>query len=62
MAEWRKSSYSDGTRQGGCIEVTDLGPTIAVRDSQDPEGPRLHVGDRAWRDLLSHFKTRQHQE
>ncbi|MGW6967932.1 DUF397 domain-containing protein [Streptomyces zaomyceticus] len=35
---WRKSSYS-GNTGGDCIEVADLAPHIAVRDSKNPQGP-----------------------
>ncbi|MFB4295650.1 DUF397 domain-containing protein [Actinomadura sp. NTSP31] len=41
MTEWRKSSHSGGVNDEACVEVTDLGGRIAVRDSKNPEGPRL---------------------
>jgi uncharacterized protein DUF397 len=34
-ATWRKSSYS-GSSGGDCVEVADLTPHIAVRDSKNP--------------------------
>ncbi|MCT9075052.1 DUF397 domain-containing protein [Streptomyces fulvoviolaceus] len=34
-ALWRKSSYS-GSSGGECVEVADLTPHIAVRDSKNP--------------------------
>jgi hypothetical protein len=37
---WRKSSYS-GDNGGACVEVGTAGSAVAVRDSKDPEGPRL---------------------
>ncbi|MFH8710241.1 DUF397 domain-containing protein [Streptomyces zaomyceticus] len=37
-ARWRKSSYS-GDTGGECIEVADLAPHVAVRDSKNPQGP-----------------------
>ncbi|MFF0293137.1 DUF397 domain-containing protein [Kitasatospora sp. NPDC004614] len=37
-ATWRKSSYSNGG--GGCVEF-DTSHYGAVRDSKDPDGPRL---------------------
>src|SRR5215472_13102887 len=37
---WRKSSYSGGNG-GDCVEVARALPAIAVRDSKDPEGPKL---------------------
>ena len=40
-AKWRKSSYSNGNG-GACVEVVrDLPDAVAVRDSKDPDGPRL---------------------
>ncbi|MGH9151148.1 MAG: DUF397 domain-containing protein [Acidimicrobiales bacterium] len=36
---WRKSSYSG--QNGDCVELADLGATVAVRDSKDPTGPVL---------------------
>ncbi|XRQ16834.1 DUF397 domain-containing protein, partial [Actinomadura welshii] len=38
---WRKSSHS-GTQGGSdCVEVGRFPDSIAVRDSKDPEGPKL---------------------
>ncbi|MER6616744.1 DUF397 domain-containing protein [Streptomyces xantholiticus] len=39
-AAWRKSSYS-GDTGGQCVEVADLAPHVAVRDSKNPDGPAL---------------------
>jgi hypothetical protein len=53
---WRKASYS-GSNGGGCVEVARTpGAAITVRDSKDPDGPRLAftVGD--WRTFLRHVK------
>ncbi|MCX5212078.1 DUF397 domain-containing protein [Kitasatospora sp. NBC_00240] len=44
--QWRKSSYSNNDG-GTCIEVDDAHPG-AVRDSKDPEGPRLRFSRDAW--------------
>lgn len=38
---WRKSSYSSG-QGGACVELAFAG---AVRDSKNPTGPVLMVGD-----------------
>ena len=35
---WRKSSLSGGN--GQCVELASVG---AVRDSKNPDGPRLHA-------------------
>ncbi|WP_033215335.1 DUF397 domain-containing protein [Kitasatospora phosalacinea] len=44
---WRKSSYSGGN--GACVEIAVPGSaSIAVRDSKDPQGPRLRFSDESW--------------
>ncbi len=44
---WRKSSFS--TNGGAdCVETTMAGPLVAVRDSNDPDGPRLAFSAGAW--------------
>ena len=46
-AVWRKSSYS-GT-SGNCVEVaTNLPGIVAIRDSKDPDGPKLVVSVGEW--------------
>lgn len=47
-AAWRKSSYST-TNGGGCVEVASAGSAVvAVRDSKDPEGPKLAFPAGQW--------------
>lgn len=41
-AAWRKSSYS-GSSGGECVEVADLTPHIAIRDSKNPTHGTLTV-------------------
>jgi len=56
QAIWRKSSYSSSTGQN-CVEVAITMPGIvAVRDSNDPHGPRLLVSSREWRTFISRLK------
>ncbi len=43
MIKWRKSSHSN-TQGGDCVELAKLGEVIGVRDSKDPDGPKLLVG------------------
>jgi hypothetical protein len=50
-AEWRKSSYSG--QQGNCVEVArNLAGIVAVRDSKNPDGPKLTVIPDAWRTFI----------
>ncbi|MFB4302037.1 DUF397 domain-containing protein [Actinomadura sp. NTSP31] len=46
-AVWRKSRRSH--QQGECVEVAGLAGAVAVRDSTDPDGPKLVFGAAAWR-------------
>ena len=47
-ATWRKSSYSGGNG-GNCVEVAVLPDDgRAVRDSKDPEGPKLVFAAATW--------------
>ena len=46
--QWRKSSYSGGNG-GACVEVArNLPGAVAVRDSKDPDGPRLAFAPEEW--------------
>ena len=50
---WRKSSHSGGNG-GDCVEVAATLPAaIAVRDSKDPDGPKLVVSHAAWCTFLA---------
>ena len=54
---WRKSQRSND--QGGeCVEVGVLADGVGVRDSKDPDGPRLHLDPTAFRALLADLKQR----
>ncbi|HEY7485118.1 MAG TPA: DUF397 domain-containing protein [Streptosporangiaceae bacterium] len=54
--QWRKSSQSGGD-EGACVELSGLPGAVAVRDSKDPDGPRLVLPRPAFRALLTHLKT-----
>jgi hypothetical protein len=56
--EWRKASYSTGNG-GACVEV-GVGPhLVAVRDSKDPDGPRLAFSADAWDTFIRQTKRQQ---
>jgi Domain of unknown function (DUF397) len=56
-AVWRKSSYS-GSNGGACIEVARNAPgTVAVRDSKDPDGPKLLFTAAEWREFAARVKS-----
>jgi Domain of unknown function (DUF397) len=55
--KWRKSSYS-ANNGGACVEVctSDAG-AVAVRDSKDPDGPRLAFSPEDWRAFTASVKA-----
>ncbi|MEV5574074.1 DUF397 domain-containing protein [Spirillospora sp. NPDC052269] len=57
MTEWRKSSHSGGSSSGDCVELAGLGTTVGMRDSKDPEGPRLELDTTGFADLVSAVKA-----
>src|SRR6476469_6235368 len=52
---WRKATYSSGNG-GNCIEVATADRTVAVRDSKDPDGPRLAFGVGTWQAFAAKLK------
>ncbi|MEV7216235.1 DUF397 domain-containing protein [Kitasatospora cineracea] len=60
-ATWVKSSYSDVSGNGNCVEVcSDFAAshgTIGIRDSKDPHGPRLRTTPAAWAAFLTAAAT-----
>ncbi|MFG1956046.1 DUF397 domain-containing protein [Nonomuraea sp. NPDC049028] len=56
-AVWRKSSRSSGNG-GQCVEVaTNLPGVVAVRDSKDPEGPKLIFAPTDWKAFIIGLKV-----
>ncbi len=53
---WRTSSYS-GSGGGQCTEAAAVPGGIVVRDSKDPDGPRLAFGRTAWRRFADRVKA-----
>jgi len=50
-AVWRKASRSN-TQGNQCVEVAHLADGVAVRDSKDPEGPKLRFTHGEWKAFL----------
>lgn len=55
--KWRKATYSS-TNGGACIEVGETGRSVAVRDSKDPEGPKLGFTPKTWQAFTAGIKNR----
>jgi Domain of unknown function (DUF397) len=54
---WRKASYST-SNGGNCIEVAVVPPSaVAVRDSKDPDGPKLAFTPDDWRAFVAGVKA-----
>jgi hypothetical protein len=59
VAHWRKSSFS-GSNGGACVEVAQSLPSVvAVRDSKDPDGPRLAFTPSEWQEFAARVKAGQ---
>jgi hypothetical protein len=55
-AVWRKSSYSSGNG-GNCVEVArNLPGAVAVRDSKNPDGPKLIFTPDEWHAFVAGVK------
>lgn len=55
---FRKSSRSNGSNGGACVEVADNVPgVVAVRDSKDPDGPMLSFDPAAWSAFVTGVKA-----
>ena len=56
-AVWRKSSRSGGNG-GQCVEVAgNLSGVVAVRDSKNPDGPKLLFTPTQWKTFVGGVKT-----
>ena len=53
---WRTSSYS-GDNGGACVEVGTFGPSVAVRDSNHPDGPHLAFSADTWKAFTKRLKV-----
>jgi Domain of unknown function (DUF397) len=55
-ADWRKSSHS---AEGNCVEVAFLGDRVAIRNSNDRQGPMLVFSSADWRSFLKSVRDRE---
>lgn len=55
-ATWRKASYSGG-EGGDCIQLADLAAVVGVRDSKNPDGPKLVFSRRELGSLVARVKS-----
>jgi hypothetical protein len=53
---WRKSTHSS-SNGGNCVEVGTIVRTVAVRDSKDPDGPRLAFPPSRWQQFTHRVKA-----
>lgn len=53
---WRKASRSN-SNGGNCVEIAECRDQMLIRDSKDPEGPRLAVSRRQFAALITSLKA-----
>lgn len=51
---WFKSSYSDNSDPGDCVEIALTPGTVHIRDSKIAEGPRLALTPGTWARFVSY--------
>jgi Domain of unknown function (DUF397) len=55
---WRKSSYSTGVQDEGCVELTRFPSAVGVRDSKNPEAGHLTLTRGQFVSLSRRLKAR----
>ncbi|WP_433479733.1 DUF397 domain-containing protein [Spirillospora sp. CA-142024] len=55
MIKWRKASRSDG-QGGACVELARFSEAVAIRDSKDPDGPKLVLTPHTFQILLDNLR------
>ncbi|MFJ4686498.1 DUF397 domain-containing protein [Streptomyces sp. NPDC088789] len=51
-AAWVKSSFSGAGSGGDCVEVAKIQGGRALRDSKNPDGPKLFFTDGEWSSFI----------
>jgi hypothetical protein len=58
-AKWRKSSFSGANNN--CVEIAgNLPGIVAIRDSQNPDGPALAVTRARWAAFTAALRAAEH--
>ncbi|MFI0447116.1 DUF397 domain-containing protein [Actinomadura sp. 6N118] len=55
-AKWRKSSRSEGSQDGACVELANLGAVVGVRASKAPESGHLPLSTGSFAALVARVK------
>jgi len=55
VIKWRKARQSDD-QGGACVEVARFPGAVAVRDSKNPDGPKLLLTPHTFRTILNDLK------
>jgi hypothetical protein len=59
-AAWRKSRRSQ--QNGACVEIAaNLPGIVAIRDSKDPDGPKLTFTCQDWAFFIRRLKDGEHE-
>jgi hypothetical protein len=53
---WRTANYS-ANGGGNCVEIGTVDSVVAVRDSKDPDGPRLVFAPEEWQAFVAAVKA-----
>jgi hypothetical protein len=56
---WRKSSRSDSSASGSCVEIAFVPEVVAVRDSKNTSGPILTFPTVTWDAFRADLRTNQ---
>jgi hypothetical protein len=56
---WRKSSHSS-TNGGECVELAVISHEIGIRDSKNPNGPRLIIPPAAFQRFVNEIRNGRH--
>ncbi|WP_433227550.1 DUF397 domain-containing protein [Actinomadura formosensis] len=55
LTKWRKARRS-GDQGDACVEVARFSEAVAIRDSKDPDGPKLLLTPDTFQTILNNLK------